>query len=166
MKVGQREFHVFKRNGWRECVMTAAGILVGVGGVALLAFLTDMPFIIASFGSSAVLLYCANQSPLAQPRNFLCSHFIAALISITIVNLLGDGWYVGALCVLATVLAMMFTDTVHPPAGATALLIALQGTTDYAFLLCPLLPGVAIMFAAALLSARIFPGVRPYPARK
>lgn len=158
--------YIFKRQDRRECIMTVAGVLGGIGGVGLLAYLTNYPMIMAPFGASAVLLYCASASPLAKPRNFLCSHFIAATIGITCVRLLGTGWYVGSVAVALAILAMMFTDTVHPPGGATALLVVLQGTTDYSFLLTPIACGVCIMFAAAVLSARIFPGVRPYPAGK
>ncbi len=156
-------FYLFKRVDWREAVMTIVGVFLGIGGVALLAHITGLVWIMAPFGASAVLLYCASSSPLAQPRNFLLSHFIAGFIGITCVNLLGTAWYVPAISVCLAILAMMATDTVHPPGGATALLIALQGTTDYMFLLMPIAAGVAVMFAAALISARIFPGVRPYP---
>lgn len=160
------DFYIFKKVDWRECVMTVVGVALGIGSTALLAHLTDMPFIMAPFGASAVLLYSASSSPLAQPRNFLCSHFIAGFIGITCVNLLGSSWYVAALSVALAILAMMVTDTVHPPGGATALLVVLQNTTSYMFLLRPIAVGVALMFIAAVLSARIFPGVRPYPLPK
>jgi CBS-domain-containing membrane protein len=162
---GASKFYIFKKCDWREMVMTIVGVFLGIGGVALLAHVTGQPFIMAPFGASAVLLYCASSSPLAQPRNFLCSHFIAGFIGITCVNIFGAGWYVAAISVCLAILAMMLTDTVHPPGGATALLIALQGTTDYSFLLTPIAGGVVIMFAAAIISARIFPGVRPYPKK-
>lgn len=157
---------IFKKTDWRECIMTIVGVFLGIGGISLLTYLTEQPFLIAPFGASAVLLYCASSSPLAQPRNFIGSHFIAATIGITCVNLIGDGWYTAAIAVALAILAMMVTNTVHPPGGATALLTVLTGTTSYLFLLKPIAIGVAIMFAAAILSARIFPGVRPYPYKK
>ena len=164
-KSSKRKFYIFKPCDWREIIMTVVGVFIGVGGVALLAYLTGQPFIMAPFGASAVLLYCASSSPLAQPRNFLCSHFIAGFIGITCVNLLGSSWYVAALSVSLAIIAMMVTDTVHPPGGATALLMVLQDTHSYIYLLRPILVGVVIMFAAAIISARIFTGVRPYPKK-
>ena len=95
------------------------------------------------------------QAPFSQSRIFLASHFIAAFISITCVNLLGAGWYLAPLCVCLSSLAMMSADTIHPPAGATALTIAFSANADYGFMLMPLFPGVVIMFASALLAARI-----------
>ncbi len=145
--------------------MTAVGALVGIGCCALLAHLTQQPFIIAPFGASAVLLYGAPSSPLAQPRNLIGGHMIAGVVGILCCRIFGAGWYTMALAVTLAILAMMVTGTVHPPGGATALLCALQGTTHFSFLLLPLAAGVAILLASAILSARIFPGVRPYPAK-
>lgn len=159
----ERNNYIFRKQNMKECIMTVVGVILGIGGVAALAHFTGCNFIMAPFGASAVLLYCACSSPLAQPRNFLCSHFIAAFIGITLVNLLGNSWYVAALAVSLAILAMMFTDTVHPPGGATALLVVLQGTNDYMFLFKPIAVGVAIMFISAVISSKIFPGVRPYP---
>ncbi len=150
-------------NRWKELIMTAAGALAGIGGVAWLAHATGMPFIIAPFGASAVLLYSATSSPLAQPRNLAGGHVISAIIAISCCRMLGNSWYVMALAVTLAILAMMITETVHPPGGATALLCVLQNTTSYTFLVY-LLAGIVILLTAALLSACIFPGVRPYPS--
>ena len=151
--------HVF----WKDAVMTFVGAFCGIGGCGLLAYLTDLPLIIAPFGASAVLIYSAVSSPLAQPRNVIGGHLIAAVVAISCCKMLGDGWYVMALAVALAILAMMVTGTLHPPGGATALLCVLQGTDSYFFLLVPLIPGIAILLISAILSARIFPGVRPYP---
>ena len=78
---------------------------------------------------------------------------------------MGSTWYCMALAVMITTLLLAMTDTVHPPAGATALFIVLEGITDYRFLLMPVLTGVLILFLTAWLSSKIFPGLRPYPHR-
>lgn len=147
----------------KAVLMTCIGIFSGIGGLALLAHLTALPWIMAPFGSSAVLIYYATSSPLAQPRNLIGSHIIAALVAITCVNLMGSTWYCMALSVILTTLLLAMTDTVHPPAGATALFIALEGIDHYSFVLMPVLTGVIILYLTARLSSMIFPGVRPYP---
>ncbi|MGI5874450.1 MAG: HPP family protein [Bacillota bacterium] len=154
---------LFRHVSWKEAVMTFVGAFCGIGGCGLLAYLTDLPLIIAPFGASAVLIYSAVSSPLAQPRNVIGGHLIAAFVAISCCKLLGDSWYVMALAVSLAILAMMATGTLHPPGGATALLCVLQGTDSYFFMLLPLVPGVAILLTAAILSSKIFPGVRPYP---
>ena len=147
---------------WKKYLMTAVGTLLGIGGVAYLADISGSPLIIAPFGASAVLIYSATSSPLAQPRNLIGGHFLSAIIAITCCRLLGNAWYVMALAVTLAIIGMMFTGTVHPPGGATALLCVLQNTTNYEFLFY-LGSGIIILLLSALLSARIFPDVRPYP---
>lgn len=147
----------------KAALMTCIGIFSRIGGLALLAHFTDLPWIMAPFGSSAVLIYYATNSPLAQPRNLIGSHIIAALVAITCVNLMGSTWYCMALSVMLTTLLLAMTDTVHPPAGATALFIALEGIDYYSFVVMPVFTGVIILYLTARLSSMIFPGVRPYP---
>ncbi|QKX61020.1 uncharacterized protein TRUGW13939_08166 [Talaromyces rugulosus] len=87
------------------------------------------PIIIASFGAASVLNFYAIESPLAQPRNSVLGQVISSIIGVAICKLFALSphfesirWLGGALaCALATVL-MALTKTVHPPAGATALL--------------------------------------------
>ncbi|MBS4899760.1 MAG: HPP family protein [Clostridiales bacterium] len=154
---------LFKKVSYKEVIMTSVGSICGIGGISLLAFLTGYPFIIAPFGASAVLLYSATASPLAQPRNFCFSHLITATIAITCNLLLGPTWYTMAVAVTISIIVMMLTDTLHPPGGATALLCVMQNVRSYFFLLAPLTVGIAIMLTSAILSTKIFPGVRPYP---
>ena len=78
-----------------------------------------------------MLIYGSIDSPLAQPRALIGGHFIGALLGISIsqlFQLLPSGrydelqWLAGSLAVSLTIVVMQFTRTVHPPAGATALL--------------------------------------------
>ena len=148
---------------WKEAVMTCVGIFCGIGGLAFLAYITGELWIIAPFGSSAVLIYYATSSPLAKPKNLVFSHIIAAIVAITCVKLMGSTWYCMALAVMVATLLMAITDTVHPPAGATALLCAIEGIDHYSFILMPVATGVLFLLLTAFLSSKIFPGVRPYP---
>ncbi|PRP88538.1 hypothetical protein PROFUN_02949 [Planoprotostelium fungivorum] len=92
-----------------------------------------VPMIVGSFGATAVLIYGAIDSPLAQPRNVMGGHIIASVIGVSITKLFDinyDGsiedlrWLNGALACAVTIALTQFTKTVHPPAGATALLAA------------------------------------------
>ncbi|KAK5044540.1 hypothetical protein LTR84_010664 [Exophiala bonariae] len=90
-----------------------------------------VPIIIASFGAAAILEYNTIESPLAQPRNLVFGHFFSAVIAVAITKLFEHlpqerfeelRWLVGAICVAVASIVMSLTKTVHPPAGATALL--------------------------------------------
>jgi hypothetical protein len=92
-----------------------------------------VPIIIASFGAAAILEYNSIESPLAQPRNLIFGHFFSAVIAVGITKLFEHlppnrfeelRWLAGAIAVAVASIVMSLTKTVHPPAGATALLAA------------------------------------------
>lgn len=87
-------------------------------------------------GASAVLVYGAIESPLAQPRALIFGHFLSALVGLCVTKLFSlmpnearfDSlrWLAGALSSAIAIVVMQVTETTHPPAGATALLPALD----------------------------------------
>ncbi|KAK4098902.1 hypothetical protein N658DRAFT_517708 [Parathielavia hyrcaniae] len=124
-----------------------------------------VPAIIGSFGAAAVLDFYAIESPLAQPRNAILGQLISALTGISINKLFqlalfplpgryeAVRWLAASLaCACATAL-MALTGTVHPPAGATALLAVLEPEVASLgwFLVLPLLMGCGLMLGVALL---------------
>ena len=149
-----------------ELMRTCIGTGLGIGGVAFLANQTGIPMIIAPFGASAVLLYSATSSPLAQPKNLILGHIISGFIAISCCNLLGNTLFSTVLAVTLAIVCMMFLDAVHPPGGATALLCMLQNTTSYTFLITPLIAGVLILLFAAVIASKIVPKANPYPIKK
>lgn len=62
------------------------GAFLGISAIALLGGLyfdsRDLPLMIGSFGASAVLVYGAVRSPLAQPRNLVGGHVVSAVIGL------------------------------------------------------------------------------------
>ncbi|CZR50800.1 related to HPP family protein [Phialocephala subalpina] len=116
------------------------------------------PLVIASLGAAAILEFHTIDSPLAQPRNCLLGQLLAAVIGVSITKLFQLNsnfenlrWIAGALSVGITSSAMGFTKTVHPPAGATALLAATsKDITELGWFLIPLiLLGSSLMLAVA-----------------
>ena len=136
------------------------GAFTGIVLVALLHYkLLDqlgMQLLIASFGASAVLLYGAIRSPLAQPRNVLGGHVLSAIIGITAYQLLGGfPWLAAAMAVSTAIALMHLTRTLHPPGGATALIAVIGGESvhnmGYWFVLAPVGLGAVMMLIVALL---------------
>ena len=68
----------------KEVIWSWIGSFLGIAAVGIVHFNflsdSDMVMIIGSFGASAVLIYGAIKSPLAQPRNLIGGHLISALI--------------------------------------------------------------------------------------
>lgn len=111
-------------------------------------------------GAAAVLEYNSIESPLAQPRNLVLGHFLSALLGVCITKLFAllpqarfDNlrWVAGGLAVGASSVVMGLTKTIHPPAGATALLAATSpDVTRLGWYLLPLvLLGCTLMLASA-----------------
>ncbi|KAH6675645.1 HPP family-domain-containing protein [Halenospora varia] len=116
------------------------------------------PVIIASLGAAAILEYHTIESPLAQPRNALLGQIFAAIIGVAITKLFQLSsnfedlrWIAGALAVGLSSAFMGFTKTIHPPAGATALLAATTPEiTDLGWFLVPLvILGSSLMIGVA-----------------
>ncbi len=128
---------------------------------------TDLVMVIGSFGASAVLIYGAIKSPLAQPRNLVGGHIISAIIGVICYKLFPSHMWLASSFAVATAIAVMqATKTLHPPGGATAL-IAVIGSNkihDLGFLyaVVPVGVGVIIMLLVALIVNNI-PKNRRYP---
>jgi len=90
----------------------------------------DKPAVIGSWGAACVVLFGAPGSYLAQPRNLIFGNIIAALIGTSCFKIFGANlmWIGGAFAVSVSILIMHLTKTLHPPAGATALLAVVGGS--------------------------------------
>jgi len=131
-------------------------------GIALVAFLHSyfvepkgLFLVVASYGASAVLIYGAPHSPLAQPRNLLGGHFFSALVGAIVVKLVPIYWLASALSVSLAIVVMHLTKTLHPPGGATALFAAIGGekvkNLGFLYPFFPVLTGAFLMLMVALL---------------
>lgn len=128
------------------------GFVSGTGSILTILALTRMagyPLLIGSFGASAVLLFGAAESALAQPRNLIGGHLVSAGVAVTIVSFIGTGPYATALAVGISIFLMYLTRTIHPPGGATAL-IGVQGHAGLTYLFMPVLSGTLILLTVAL----------------
>jgi len=154
-----------------EIAWSWIGAFAGIAAVALFHYRvlaeSDLVMIIGSFGASAVLLYGAIRSPLAQPRNLMGGHILSAVVGVSAYKLLGAHMWLASSVAVATAIAVMHaTKTLHPPGGATSL-IAVIGSQKihelgYFYVLMPAGLGALIMLVVALLVNNI-PAGRRYP---
>jgi CBS-domain-containing membrane protein len=154
-----------------EIAWSWLGAFIGISAVAILNASvvegSDLVLMIGSFGASAVLLYGATKSPLAQPRNLLGGHFFSALIGVISYKLFVGQPCIAASMAVATAIAVMHaTKTLHPPGGATALIAVIGGEKihglGFVYAFVPVLAGALIMLVAALLVNNIC-RTRRYP---
>ncbi|THC94458.1 hypothetical protein EYZ11_006061 [Aspergillus tanneri] len=124
-----------------------------------------VPGIIASYGASAVLVFGAIESPLAQPRALIFGHFLSALVGVCITKLFSlipdeerfnsVRWLAASLSSAIAIVVMQITQTTHPPAGATALLPATSDAVwnlSWYFLPVTLLSSTMILAVALLVN--------------
>lgn len=150
----------------------------GFLGIGLIAFVQselqhfaalEQVFLIGSFGASAVLVYGATNSPLAQPRNLIIGHTVSALVGVTTMKTIGQldiFWLTCAIAVSLAIIAMQILKALHPPGGATSL-IAVIGTEKvkelgYFYIFSPVFSGALILLIVTLLVNNI-PKERHYP---
>lgn len=156
--------------GFTEILWSWLGSVLGIGVIGYFSSRyfepRDLTLIIGSFGASAVLVYAAIKSPLAQPRNLIGGHVLSAIIGVTAYQMMGMTWIASAAAVSLAIAAMLITRTLHPPGGATALIAVIGGDTIhklgfiYAFMPAGL--GAFILLVVALLVNNL-PKDRKYP---
>ena len=135
-----------------------AGIfsIITIGILTALTYKTDLGiFIIASFGSSMVLLFGYPESPFAQPKNVFFGHLLTALVGmfflqfiplpIFIIIPLAVGFGVG--------LMILFKVT-HPPAGGNPIIVII-GSVSIDYLLSPVISGSIIIIIFAIILNRL-----------
>lgn len=154
-----------------EVLWSWIGAFLGIAAVGLIheriLDRTGLVMIIGSFGASAVLIYGAVKSPLAQPRNLMGGHVLSALIGVFCSQSFpGLPWLAGAIAVATAISVMHVTRTLHPPGGATALIAVIGGekihALGYLYALVPAGTGALVMLVIALMVNNI-PRTRRYP---
>jgi len=147
------------RVGLDEVFWSLLGAVLGIALLTLCAQWldgTDRVLVIGSMGASAVLLFGAIRSPLAQPRNVLGGHFLSALVGVSVWQVLGYWPILAAALAVGLAIALMhLTRTLHPPGGATAL-VAVIGSDrihamGYWYAVYPGLVAPAVLLLVALL---------------
>lgn len=159
------------RVSFSEIFWSWAGGFLGISIVGFLHYRffspNELTMLIGSFGASAVLVFGAIKSPLAQPRNVLGGHVISALVGVATLKLIPDPLWLSSGISVATAIAIMHaTRTLHPPGGATALIAVTGGekikALGYMYAFVPAGLGALILLVVALFINNI-PQDRSYP---
>ncbi len=134
---------------------TLAGIfsIITIGVLTVLTYKTSYGiFLIASFGSTMVLLYGYPESPFAQPKNIILGHFLTALIGIIFLNFVPLPIFLNIpLAVGFGVMFMILLKVTHPPAGGNPIIVII-GSVSYDYLISPIILGalIVILFGVVL----------------
>ena len=119
---------------------------ITIGVLTILTYKTELGiFLIASFGSSMVVLYGYPESPFAQPKNIFFGHLLTSLVGmICLYTLPLPSFILIPLAVGLGVGFMILLNVTHPPAGGNPVIIIL-GSVSYDYLFSPIITGTIII---------------------
>ena len=137
--------------------------------ISILTFLTYKTeygvFLLASFGSSMVLLYGYPESPFAQPKNVFFGHLITAITGLIFLNFIPLPIYINIpLAVGFGVGLMILLNVTHPPAGGNPIIVII-GSVSFDYLFSPVISGSIIIIVFAIIINR-FILKKSYPSQK
>jgi len=152
---------------WRERLRVVAGATLGILLTAWLCHALagpgPLPWLVAPMGASAVLMFAVPNSPLAQPWAVVAGNSLSALVGVACVHWVAAPEWAAAAAVGGAIALMIATRSLHPPGGASALLVALSGVRDPMFALHPVLLNSLLLVLAGI--AYNHATRRPYPHR-
>ena len=146
-----------------DLIWSAIGGAIAITFALLLVAGRDSPFLLFSLGGSTVFLFVLTETEAAQPRALLGGHIGGALIGILCYKIFGDALWVSVAAVVVTMMYMVVTRTIHPPAGANPL-IMVDHHAGFLSVLNPVAVGVLTLFIVAVIWSRVRPG-KKYPMR-
>ena len=140
--------------------------IITIGILTLLTYKTEFGiFLVASFGSSMVLLYGYPESPFAQPKNVFFGHLVTAIVGMFFLYLIPLPLFIIIpLAVGFGVGLMILLNVTHPPAGGNPIIVII-GSVSFDYLISPVITGSVIIIVFAIVINR-FILKKKYPVKK
>ena len=129
---------------------------ITIGVLTLLTYKTELGiFLIASFGSSMVLLYGYPETPFAQPKNIFFGHLLTSVVGIVFLFFTAlPTFIVIPLAVGLGVSLMILFKVTHPPAGGNPIIIII-GSVSIDYLISPIITGSIIIIVFGIVLNRL-----------
>ena len=130
--------------------------IITIGILTVLTYKTEFGiFLVASFGSSMVLLYGYPESPFAQPKNVFFGHLVTATVGMFFLYLIPLPLFIIIpLAVGFGVGLMILLNVTHPPAGGNPIIV-IMGSVSLDYLLNPIISGSIIILIFAVIINRL-----------
>ena len=140
----------------KQSILAGIFSIITIGILTVLTYKTEFGvFLIASFGSSMVLLYGYPESPFAQPKNVFFGHVLTAVIGMIFLYLVPLPLYIILpLAVGFGVGLMIFLNVTHPPAGGNPIIV-IMGSVSPDYLISPVISGSIIILIFGIIVNRL-----------
>ena len=150
----------------KQSIFAGLFSIVTIGILSFLTYKTEFGiFLLASFGSSMVLLYGYPESPFAQPKNVFFGHFVTTLVGLIILHFIPLPIFITLpVAVGFGVGLMILLNVTHPPAGGNPIIVII-GSVSFDYLLTPVITGSIIIIIFAIVINR-FILKKSYPVQK
>ena len=139
---------------------------ITIGALTLLTYKTDYGlFLVASFGSTMVLLYGYPESPFAHPKNIFFGHLVTAIVGVIALTFIPLPEYILIpIAVGFGVFFMILLNVTHPPAGGNPIIVII-GSASLDYILTPVITGSIIIIIFAIVINRLILK-KKYPNQK
>ena len=150
----------------KQSIFAGLFSIVTIGILSFLTYKTEFGiFLLASFGSSMVLLYGYPESPFAQPKNVFFGHFVTTLVGLIVLHFIPLPIFITLpIAVGFGVGLMILLNVTHPPAGGNPIIVII-GSVSFDYLLTPVITGSIIIIIFAIVINR-FILKKSYPVQK
>jgi CBS-domain-containing membrane protein len=133
----------------RQFAFIWLGAFLAATVVAYLAYISNQPLVLGSFGATIFVLFILPESPFAQPRNVIGGHFLSTLVGLIFLHFVSPDWWSMALALATALSLMQLLKVPHPPAGSNPFIVFLVGA-NWEFLIMPTLLGAILLVIVAL----------------
>tara|TARA_B100001057_G_scaffold322389_1_gene322572 strand:- start:262 stop:726 length:465 start_codon:yes stop_codon:yes gene_type:complete len=150
----------------KQSLLAGLFSIITIGALTGLTYKTDLGvFLLASFGSSMVLLFGYPDSPFAQPKNVFFGHLITAIVGLIVLHFIPLPLYlIIPIAVGLGVGLMILLNITHPPAGGNPIIVIIGGVS-IEYLISPVITGSVIIIIFAIVLNR-FILKKSYPSKK
>ena len=150
----------------KQSLLAGLFSIITIGVLTGLTYKTDFGvFLLASFGSSMVLLYGYPESPFAQPKNVFFGHLVTSVVGLVVLHFIPLPLYlIIPIAVGFGVGLMILLNVTHPPAGGNPIIVIIGGVS-FEYLISPVLTGSVIIIIFAIILNR-FILRKSYPSQK